>query len=357
MLELEIRMRLGAFTLDAALAVPAGVVMAVVGESGAGKTTLLRLVAGLADPDEGRIAIHGRVLFDGASGTSRPPFERPIGYVAQDYALFPHLSVRDNVAFGLRALGRPAAEVRERVDRALEGVGLAALASRRPRRISGGEQQRVALARALILDPEVLLLDEPLAALDPATRREIRGELRRALKERSCPTLLVTHDPADALSFGDRIAVIERGRITQQGSRDEFLRDPRSRYAAEFLGVNVLEGEIVSRQGGIAELSVDGMRIAVVDSGADSRARVILHPREIVISIAAPAGSARNVLRGPVTELLAEGAGGEQVRVRLGTRPALTAEITRRSAEALGLSPGLEVYASFKASAMSVLPG
>jgi len=356
-LDVRIRRRLGSFELEVALAAPRGAVTVVVGESGGGKTTLLRLVAGLLVPDEGRIALDQRVLCDRAAGTWVAPEARSTGWVAQDYALFPHLSARSNVAFGLRALGRPRAEVRERTERALTRFGIAEVAGRRPHQLSGGQQQRVALARALVLDPQVLLLDEPLAALDPGSRRSVRGELRRLLDGLPCVTLFVTHDPAEALAFGDRIAVLEGGRVTQSGPREEFLRHPGSRYVAEFLGVNLFEGEIVERTGdGLAMLEAGGGRLAVPDPGAAGRARALLHPHDVTLSLEPPVGSARNLLRGAIEDLIPEPPAGERVRVLLETSPPLAAQVTRAAVLSLGLSRGREVWASFKATAVELLP-
>ena len=357
MLELELRRSLGGFTLEASLVVPAASVLVLVGENGSGKSTLLRLVAGLLVPDAGVVRLEGRVLVDRAAGVFVPPEHRPVGYVAQDYALFPHLSVRDNVAFGPRALRLPGDRVRERVERALERFALGELAARHPGELSGGQQQRVALARALVLDPEVLLLDEPLAALDLATRRAVRGELRRLLGALPCATLLVTHQPSEALAFGERIAVMEAGRVTQCGPRAEFLLRPRSGYVAEFLGVNVLDGEVVGPPAdGLVIVAVGDGRVSVPDPGWIGPVRLVLHPREVVVSLEPPGGSARNALRGRVEELIPEPPSGERVRVMLSTRPPLAAEITRHSAELLGLRPGVEVFASFKATGIAVLP-
>ena len=357
MLELQVRRRLGEFVLDAALTAPAREITVLVGESGAGKTTLLRLVAGLAHPDEGRITIEGRVLFDHASGVRLPPRARAVGYVGQEYTLFPHLTVRDNVAFGPRASGLPAAEVRTRTDAALARFALAPLARRRPAELSGGQQQRVAIARALVLDPRILLLDEPLSALDPATRRSVRIELRQMLTGLPCATLFVTHHPGDALAFGDQIAVLERGRVTQSGSRDAFVRHPRSAYVAEFLGLNLLEGEVLGApSGGLVSVRVGETRLAIPDPGRSGAIRLLVHPREIVLSREAPSGSARNVLGGPVTEILPEPPGAEQVRVLLGTHPPLAAQVSRQSADLLGLAPGVWAYAAFKAAGVVVLP-
>jgi ABC-type sulfate/molybdate transport systems ATPase subunit len=235
-LTIDVGIRLGGFTLGADLALPPRGVTVVAGESGAGKTTLLRAVAGLVRPDRGRIALDGATWFDAASGASLPPERRPVGWVPQDFALFPHLSAFENVAFGLRACRTPGGAIARRVGEALERLGVGALAGRRPGTLSGGQQQRVALARALVLEPRVLLLDEPLASLDVATRRRVRGELRQVLESLPCATLLVSHTPSDAFALGERIAVLEAGRITQVGTREELLARPGSDYVAEFLG-------------------------------------------------------------------------------------------------------------------------
>ncbi|HKQ56875.1 MAG TPA: ABC transporter ATP-binding protein [Candidatus Eisenbacteria bacterium] len=358
MLDIRVRRRIGSFTLEAALAAPSGAVTVLVGESGSGKSTLLRLVAGLLDPDDGRIAWNGEPLVDPAARWSVPPEGRPIGYVAQDYALFPHLDARANVAFGLRAQRRPRREIERRVAATLDRFDLGALASRRPHQLSGGQQQRVALARALVLDPEILLLDEPLSALDLRTRRTVRAELRRTLQGLSCATLFVTHHPTEALAFGERIAVLEAGRVTQSGTRDDFVRRPRSRYVAEFLGVNLVDGTIAARHAdGLVAVACEGTTLTVPDPGAEGAVRLVIHPHDIVVSRAAPAGSARNVLRGVVDEVIPEPPQGERVRVLLSTRPPLAAQVTRDAVETLGLVPGAEVFASFKATGVVVLAG
>ena len=357
MLELQVTKQRAGFALEASLSVADRTVMVLVGESGSGKTTLLRLVAGLLHPDGGRIEVDGECWFDGRPGGAWPASARRVGYVAQDYALFPHLSAAENVAFGLRAQGLPARLVRERVATALGRLGAEALAARRPHELSGGQQQRVAIARAIVLEPRVLLLDEPLSALDAQTRRTIRGELRRLLAELPCSTVYVTHSPAEALAFGERITVLEAGRVSQCGPRDELMRSPRSAYVAEFLGVNFLRG---SRSAGGAE---GGIRIALPQGeltlaapGAESDAAVVVHPREITLALERPAGSARNVFAGAIEELVPEPPAGELVRVSLATTPPLIAEVTRQAVDALGLAPGRVVFASFKASGVVVLP-
>jgi len=350
-LQATVAKRRGDFRLDLAVAAAEGATLVVVGESGAGKTTLLRLLAGLDRPDAGRIAMGGRAWFDAELGVEVPAWEREIGYVAQDYALFPHLTVRENVAFGLRAGGAAARAARQRVDAALDGLGLADFALRRPADLSGGQQQRVALARAVVLEPRLLLLDEPLSALDLGTRQAVRGELRALLARLACATVLVTHSPLDATVFGDTIAVLERGELTQVGVRDELLRHPRSPYVATLLGVNLFQGTVAGRDaGGVATVRTAEGALAVADPGLDGAVFVTVNPQEITVSLEPPAGSAQNVFRGTVTEVAPEPPAGDRVRVALATSPPLVAEVTRHAVAALALRQGLEVFASFKAT-------
>ncbi|HEY6908494.1 MAG TPA: ATP-binding cassette domain-containing protein [Myxococcales bacterium] len=233
MLEFRVRKRVGPLDLDVALAASAET-MLIAGPNGAGKSTLLRLLLGVLRPDAGRIALEGSALFDSAARVDAPPERRRLGYVPQDYALFPHLDVAGNVAFGLANLPRP--ERRERVAQWLGRLDLVPLARRSVAALSGGERQRVALARALAREPRALLLDEPFASLDPGARRDLRASLRGWLREWRLPALMVSHDPADAAA-ADRIAVLERGRLVQQGTLDELRASPATEFVAAFQAV------------------------------------------------------------------------------------------------------------------------
>jgi len=327
-----------------------------VGESGSGKTLALRMLAGLLVPDEGKIELEGETYFHSSRSLFVPPEKRSIGYMSQEYALFPHLSALENVAFGLRASGvrRPAA--RRRAGAMLERLEIADLASRRPSQMSGGQRQRVALARALVLEPHLLLLDEPLAALDMTTRRTVRTELAGLLSALPCVTVYVTHSPAEALVFGDLVAVMEAGRVQQMGTRDDLLRHPRSQYVAEFLGLNLFQGRVKAHtEDGLVVVAVDGADLYLVQPLEVGEAvHVVVDPREVVISSEPPHGSARNVFPGPVEEIVPEPPAGERVRVSIASRPPMVAEITRGSALIMRLEPGRMVYASFKAAGARV---
>jgi molybdate transport system ATP-binding protein len=357
-LSAELQSRRGSFSLEVALTVPAGRTLVLAGESGAGKTTILRLLAGLDTPRAGRVVLNGQPLLDTARGAFLPAWKRPVGYVAQDDALFPHLTVRENVAFGLRSEGRPAREIRSRVGAMLERLGLEGLAERRPAELSGGERQRTALARALVLEPALLLLDEPLSALDLRTRDAVRAGLRRLLAELPGVTLYVTHQPAEALLFGDEIAVLEQGRITQSGTGDELLRRPRSEYVATFVGLNLLRGRVSGPgEGGITRVETADGVVRVAGSLGEGAVFLAVSPREITLSRERPEGTAQNLYQGVVRELVPEPPFGDRVRVALETHPPLVAEVTRGAVAALGLVEGDRVWAAFKATGVVAYPG
>ncbi len=365
MLAARLTDRRGELALDVELAAAPGTTTVLVGESGAGKTSILRALAGLDRPARGRITVDGTDWLDTERDVSLPPWHRAVGYVPQDYALFPHLTVEQNVAFGLDARGVAPAERRRRVGDALATAGVPGLAHRLPHQCSGGEQQRVALARALAPAPRLLLLDEPLAALDLQTRRVVRTELRELLGRLPCITVYVTHSPVEALVFGDRIVVLERGRVSQAGPREELLRYPRSPFVAELMGTNLFIGRRTGAGGsgsggsGGGETSAGVVRTAEGDVSVSAYPGVgdvylTVSPREITLFRERPGGSAQNVFRGPIVELVPEPPAGERVRVVLGTRPVLVAEVTREAVAALGLREGDDIFATFKATGVTL---
>ena len=307
-LELDIAVALRAYTLRVGLTVGAGETVALVGPSGAGKSTVLRAVAGLLAPDEGRIALGGEPWFDAAARVALAPERRAVGLVFQDYALFPHLSVAQNVAFGGAA----------RADELMRRLHIAPLAAERPGRLSGGERQRVALARALARDPGVLLLDEPLAALDAHTRAVVRGELAELLRELALPTLLVTHDHRDAVVLADRVGVIVDGRLRQLATPAELLHAPADRFVAAFTGANVVDG-----------MAVQPWAVRVV-TGAEPAAAPGVH-----------------VVAGAIESVEDE---GPRAHVRLG---AIVAEVP--AAQAAQLARGQRAWATFAAADAHVL--
>jgi molybdate transport system ATP-binding protein len=281
------------------------------------------------------------VWFDEARRVDRPPEERSVGYVFQDYALFPHLSVRGNVAYGGTA----------RVDELLERFGIRHLAGARPRELSGGERQRVGLARALAREPEVLLLDEPLAALDAHTRDAVRLELQGILRELGLPTLLVTHDFEDAAALADRIGVLVEGRLLQLGRAAELVASPADPFVASLTGGNLLPGNAGPGPDGLTEIALDGGDVVLSSEAGSGRVGMIVQPWEITLArVVVEQESALNHVRGAVTSLVPS---GNRVRVRVGP---LTAEVTAASAERLRLAPGEPVVASFKATAARLVP-
>ena len=352
-LSVDVAARRGEFEVRAAFEAEPGETVALLGPNGSGKTTLVLAIAGVLEPFEGRIALDGEVLDDVEGHV--PPERRPIGVVFQDLLLFPHLSAVENVAFGLRARGVDAGEARTRARGLLERLGLGDRADARPRDLSGGEAQRVALARALVGEPALLLLDEPLSALDVGTRVEVRELVREQLRRFPGVRIVVTHDPVEASALADRLVLLEGGHVTQIGSAEEIRTSPRSRYAADFVGVNAFSGRLGRTRDGAGRIEAGGAEIVVPWSDELAGAEVIglLRPADVTLSLEAPVGSARNVFEGPVSWIAIE---GERARVRVASSPPLVADVTVGSVERLGLREGVRVWASFKAVEVRVLP-
>jgi molybdate transport system ATP-binding protein len=348
-LEARLALRLGSLDLDVELAVAPGEVLALLGPNGAGKTTVLRSLAGLVPLDEGRITIDGTVVDDPATDVFVEPEHRPIGVVFQDYLLFEHMTVLENVAYGLRARGVAKREARSQAAEWLARVGLDGYAGSRPGALSGGQSQRAALARALAVAPRLLLLDEPLAALDVGTRAAVRRDLRRFLESFDGMRILVTHDPVDAYALADRVAIIEAGRIVQAGPLAEVTAHPRSRYVADLVGVNLITGTVTD-----GTLTTASGAVIVVADAAPGPSYAVIRPQSIVLSREAPAGSsARNSWAGTVADVDQL---GDRVRVRVDGPIDLTAEITVAALRQLDLRPGDVVHATVKATEIDVAP-
>jgi molybdate transport system ATP-binding protein len=336
------------FEVEADLRIPLdrAPVTVLFGPSGSGKTTLLRMIAGLerpdARPDAGSIVFRGCTWFDAARAIHLPPQKRRAGFLFQDYALFPHLTIEENVAY---------AASRETARQLLDTFGLAELASSKPRAISGGQQQRVALARALAARPALLLLDEPLSALDAPTRSRTRYELRRMLLTGGVPSIVVTHDRMEAVALGDWMAVMVNGRIRQTGPVQEVFRRPADPEVAESVGVeNVLAAEIVGRESGLLVLDVGAIRIQCVDSGETGPIFACIRAEDVAITRQMDqVSSARNRLAGCVRAVIPEGA---LARVELDCGFPLVALVTAQSAAELALAEGEHVSAVVKATSV-----
>lgn len=344
----RVRARLGTLELDVELEVPPGRIVALLGPNGAGKTTLLRILAGLLAPDEGRVVLNGRVLDDTSTGEHVPPEARPVGVVFQNYLLFPHLSVLENVAFGLRSRGVGKAEARARAAEWLERVGLADYKAGKPKQLSGGQAQRVALARALATEPRLLLLDEPLAALDASTRLETRRELRRQLDRYDGVRVLVTHDPMEAIALAERLVVLEAGRISQTGTPQDISERPRSRYVADLVGVNLYRGRAAGD-----EVHIGASGRLVAPGAGQGEVFAVVHPHAVSLYRQPPGGTPRNVWEGTAESLDLE---GERVRVRVGGPLPIVAEVTPSAVADLRLGDGGPVWVSVKATEVVVYP-
>jgi len=336
-LSFDIALPLRSFALELALDLDRETV-ALVGPSGAGKTTALRAIAGLVRPERGSVRCGDATWFDAAAGIDLQPEERSVGFLFQDYALFPHMSVEQNVRFAGGGTDL------------LERFGIAHLARVRPGRLSGGERQRAALARAAARKPKVLLLDEPLAALDAQTRAGVRGELRDLLADLDLPTLLVTHDYEDAAALASRVGVLVEGRIVQLGTPAELIAAPATPFVADFVGANLLLGNAATRSDGLTDVTLDDGTCIVSSDRALGRVGVVVYPWEVAVARVLPEDSTLNHVRGPIASLVPV---GNRLRVRVGP---LTAEITAASGDRLGLREGEPAVASFKATGTRLVP-
>ncbi len=344
----HVRVRRRDFALDVAFAVSAAETVAILGPNASGKTTLLHALAGLVPLDDGRVALGSVVLDDVAGGVAVPAEERPVGVVFQDLRLFPHLSALDNVAFGLRCRGRSRADA-DRVARDwLARMELDDRADARPSALSGGQAQRVALARALAVEPRLLLLDEPLAAVDAQARAALRRDLRTHLAAFDGARLLVTHDPVEAFALADRVIVLEGGCVVQSGTPVSVTARPRSRWVADLAGVNLFRGRAET-----GRVTVEGGGELVVAEAITGDVFAAVHPRAVTILRARPDGSPRNVWHGRIEDVDVE---GMVARVRVATTPGVVAEVTMAAVAALGLAAGEDVWVTVKATEIVLYP-
>lgn len=345
----DFRIRRDDFELQFRGSVARGETVALLGPNGSGKTTTLNALAGLLAVDEGRISIGDRVVDDVDANVLVHANRRPVSIVFQDHLLFPHMDARDNVAFTLRTRGLRRTEARRRAQTWLSRFDLEGLARQRPGQLSGGQAQRVALARALAAEPDLLLLDEPLAALDVSTRVVVRRELRRILTDFDGATIVVTHDPLDAIALASRVIVLENGRISQAGAIAELTARPRSQFVAELVGLNLFTG-IADH----ASIAIDGTDRAIhAAESSDGEVFVLIHPHAVSLHRLEPAGSPRNrwLTRIESFDLL-----GDKVRVRTTDEPGLVAEITTDAIADLDLHEGDPVWVAVKATEVTVYP-
>ena len=347
-LDVHAVVRRAGFALDVTLKAPQGQIIALLGPNGAGKTTLLGTIAGTVPLAGGHLTVDG-VSWTGPGGT-RPPHHRAVGLLAADHLLFPHLDAAHNVAFGPRARGVRRRQALARAREELTLLGIGDLAERRPRQLSHGQAQRVALARALATEPQLLLLDEPLSDLDPQVRPAIRADLAARLRGFDGVTLLVTHDPLDALTLADELVFLRAGRIVQQGSPRSIVEHPRDAYVAQVAGLNLYPGEVIDDEA----IRLDG-GLPLVTSGQDHRGRswAAFPPSAVALHRTRPEGSARNVWSVGVdaVEVL-----GQTARVQLGGPIDIVADITVGSLATLRLAPGEQVWASVKATEVRSYP-
>jgi len=336
----------GDFSLkNVTFSVDEGEYFVILGPTAAGKTLILETIAGFYIPREGNIFLNGKNV------THVPPEKRNIGFVYQDYSLFPHMTVEENIAFGLEMRELPKREVGTRVQGIIDSTQIHYLRGRFPSTLSGGEQQRVALARALVIDPDILLLDEPLSALDPRTQESLRMELKRIHEARGTTTIHVTHNQGEALALADRIGVIMNGEVVQVDTPLKVFNEPVSEEMAIFVGVeNVIKGNIISSEDGVALVDTGKYQIRALSNLTKGEVNVFIRPENIILSKVRLESSARNSISGKITNVTRFGA-----TFRIYMDNGLSALVTKQAIEELGLKIGETVYASFKATAIHLI--
>jgi len=343
----DLSVELGEFTLrNASLDVADGEYMVILGPTGAGKTVLLESIAGLYPVKYGRVWIGGKDV------TGLEPEKRRVSIVYQDQALFPHLSVKDNIIFGLKVKKTPHAEIDQALDRTVNLMGIGSILNRRPSTLSGGERQKVALARALCTEPDVLLLDEPISALDPQTREEVQYELHRMQRFLRITTMHVTHDFEEAIALGDRIAVIGDGELRQIGTPDEIFRQPNSEFVARFaMSRNIFTGMVETSPNGECLFKTGDTAFVVAGDKIGGATRAVIRPEDVLISLEPLRASARNAFCGKISRITDK---GSTLFITVDLPPEITALITRHSFDEMGLQLGMQVYVTFKASSIHV---
>ncbi len=342
----ELCVDLGDFVLEnATLDVQNGEYFIILGPTGAGKTVLLETIAGLYSPKSGAVWLQEQDV------TTLDPEKRNIGFVYQDHVLFPHLTVADNVSFGLKQRKKSKTEIREVANWAIELLGISHLLKRNPDTLSGGEKQKVALARALAVSPKVLLLDEPLSALDPETRESVQQQLQDIHNQLNLTIIHVTHDFEEAISLGDRIAVLAEGRLAQVGTPQEIFRQPKSETVARFaMARNIFTGEVKDGDDESAVMDIEGTQVTVV-TDVRGKHRASLRPEDILLSNEPVHSSARDSFKGKVTHIVDR---GSTIYLTVAVPPDFVCLVTRRSFEEMNLKEGGDVYVTFKASAVHV---
>ena len=344
--------RLGSFSLEIGLEVGGNETLVLLGPNGSGKTTCLDLIAGLRRPERGRVVLHDTVLCDTETNIHLPPEERRVGLVFQDHALFPHQSVRRNVEYGPRARRLSRADRERSVEASLARLDLATIADRPVLELSGGQRQRVALARALASEARILLLDEPFSSLDATTRAIVLAELRRFLREAALPALVVTHDPLDAFVVGDRLAVIEGGRLVQVGTGEELLAHPRSSFVADLVGLNVYAAEVAPGVG-LKEARAGTVSFHVLADALAGPVHLAFAPSDVALASEPPSGSFQNSF---AVRVLESSSLPDRLRVSLDAGVPMHADITREAAQGLHLAPGAPLWAMVKATSIRVYP-